>query len=1133
MLHSRILSQTVSHSILELVNELKSFNRNDILVNFSGNETIEIPDDQQQLIIPADTALNKSFKRAQAVFRESGTSVFCVSKGILHWNWKGTACETPIFLFPCQLTFDKIKGLYTLQWDHEDGFINPFLVFYFEREFDFLWPEINPAAPLWENLNEYLRQKGFDVLAVNRSHYGNFHHHRFSVLRELEQLYVEPEFSGVLRHLFQANEDTKTERIELDPRNLFPTDNNQLEVFASVSKQNLVVHGPPGTGKSQVLSNLVGKHLIGRKRTLVVSEKRVALEVIRQKLEQMNLHHFLFLQAENTSAQTLLNQLKNTWQFLESFKPHVNQDIVLSKLKLDQLQFRLNVLSNPEQLGGISYTEFQKLKGDLDFDLIPYSSNAPTIKAWLNCKNSVQKLYAQNIHQLCAYLPQHTLHDSTAFELDSKVKNLEESWTNLQQHFAINSKNDLTTFLHRAIVAQLMINEIHQDYFKTLDPNGSDRKKFDRLSKKYFVLKKELEIMQDEQDFWLQRPSYTETEQLILHGNQTGFFAKRKFKKHLRSIIKHPFIPIEKALAENLVYQQKRHDFREIEKKLTEIGVKTETEIHWIKSLNRQLNSENYAHWRASTFEENKKLADANHQLNTFQHALNTYLKLTDDTSFRSVFDHFQTGFAQFLTYRKELVELDRGLYHLIGEQKDWTQLEKQILKSNWVRFLEQFPSFDSFELNQIIDQLDEIVALQEREAIEFSQTIIAQQKERFDTLSNFLQTPTRQLSAADKVRKNSLRKGRTLLIKEFGKTRNHPTIRELLQSDASEWIYTLLPIWLVNSAQVGDYFPLEKDLFDFVLFDEATQIPLSHALGSLQRAKRAVVLGDEHQMAPSHFFKAGDAEPLDLLHQARYSWPTIMLKHHYRSEHPELISFSNRHFYNNQLLAYPHAQKSTNPIQLHIVEKGRYVNQVNKTEAQHLAKKIREVLIQEQTTVGIVAFSEKQLKCIWQQLSDQDQKTIDERIAKNTLFFRTLENVQGEECDHLLISFGYGKNEDDKLHLNFGPLNRKSGARRLNVLFSRAKKKIDFFTSLHSHDLDLSDNDSVNLLRQFLQFSEKHASEQTYIFPLNLEIEKLGKGGDRREIQFKNTLDVLSDANEFLTLYRVLTARGWQLKLA
>ena len=131
------------------------------------------------------------------------------------------------------------------------------------------------------------------------------------------------------------------------------------------------------------------------------------------------------------------------------------------------------------------------------------------------------------------------------------------------------------------------------------------------------------------------------------------------------------------------------------------------------------------------------------------------------------------------------------------------------------------------------------------------------------------------------------LRKGKSILVKEFAKTRQHLSCRELRKSEARLWIDVLKPIQLSNPSSLASIYPMETGQFDLLIFDEAGQIPMSYALGALQRAKRVVVAGDHQQMSPSSYFKKSDDVVVDVLHQSAFYFKKILLTRHYRSRRP------------------------------------------------------------------------------------------------------------------------------------------------------------------------------------------------------------------------------------------------------
>lgn len=1124
------MDKTVEHNITDFVNELKFFNRNDVLVNIHQSYKIDILQEEKSITLTDDAELSKIFKTSRQQFKESGAHVFCVSSGILVWEWKGRTCESPILLCSAQIKFDKIRREYKIAFDKNEAFINPFLAVEFQNTFDFNWPKMNFIPADWHSIENDLKAVGFDIAIKHELHLGNFHHHRFSILRDVEFLEKCNDFSKPLNELLLIQNKSKVENSALTQQLLFPSDNDQLEVFNESKDKNLVVQGPPGTGKSQVLTNFLGKTLLDQCPTLVVSEKRVALEVLQKKLKSLGLDKFCFLPNDNRNSHSLLLQLKQTWLFLESCEIKSPFQLNLSKQKMDALQFKLDLLSKKDVVGGIGYSVFQDLSSQCDFQNVSYNSHSATISNFLKFKEELSTIYSSKLNEFLKYLPFRLLSEEIISAFDQNLKSIEKKYKALSKSFILSSKTDLLILMKKASFAQVISNEHQKAYFPILNPNSSEKKKFNRLSKKYYSLRKQLENLSGEKNNWKIQPTKTEAETLLKASSDSSFFKKIRLSRRMKTLLESSFIPAKSALENWLNYLAIKDEFENTESQLHDIGVSHENEIDWIKSVSQKITGGDWEEYSLSNSKENKKLADANAEINSFYQDIKMQLNLTDEDSFETLFALSGLHFSTVISKRETLRLLPESLYLQLGRNNSLDNLEKEILKSSWVNFVGQFPAFENFNWSNLPDDLNEVIQLQNQEYQDFSTEILLNIKANFDALFALLNTSSRKLTETEKIKKAQLKKGRSLLIKEFAKTRSHPTIRELLSSDASEWIKTLLPVWMANPSQVADFFPLEKEQFEYVLFDEATQIPLVNSLGALYRGKRVIVVGDEQQMTPTNFFKSGESEPIDLLHQARFTWEKVMLKHHYRSQNPELIAFSNRHFYNNELIAYPSANSSENSLQLNFVKNGHFIDRENVPEAKQVALSL-EPLLSQKDSLGIVAFSETQLACIYKQLPPKSQQILDERIELNTCFFRALEHIQGDECDHLIISLGYGPNENGKLLLNFGPLNRKSGRRRLNVLFSRAKKKIDFYSSIHSSDLVLSSNDSLNLLRQFLQGAENKTKGEELDFPYNLNVGvSKSKTKEIQVAKIEHLVESISDANELVTLHRVLSERNWEI---
>jgi hypothetical protein len=230
--------------------------------------------------------------------------------------------------------------------------------------------------------------------------------------------------------------------------------------------------------------------------------------------------------------------------------------------------------------------------------------------------------------------------------------------------------------------------------------------------------------------------------------------------------------------------------------------------------------------------------------------------------------------------------------------------------------------------------------------------------------------------------------------------------------------------------------------------------------------------------MRPQSYFGQSAEGVVDLLHQAAFHLPSKYLHYHYRSEDPSLIAFSNQHFYDEKLVVWPSKDSAETGLFDHFITDGCYEQQQNIPEAQAIAKHLKSVL-SATSKIGVVAFSETQLQCIYQQLSPSEQALLERRIEERSAFFLALEQVQGEECEILLISFGYAKNEAQQFSLKLGPMTQAQSGRRLNVLLTRAQKSLHFYSSIRAADFPIKRSAATNKLWEWFVFLENNQFQQ------------------------------------------------------
>lgn len=1130
------MSSQVKNSISELLKESSQFNTNDVLVN------VDV-DNAKLIFSPASITFSITdfpraiLREAERTKKESGVNSLCIASGTVKLEVGGKDVDTPIILTPVQLSKNRIKGTITLEPIEDGVFVNPFLKMFLAEEPDFDC-EINyldspphstssvsgeEIVSGKDHLIGELQKIGLETKEV--SILGNFHHHRYEIVKELEELLQLDKCSENVSNLLGEQSERKTKDLNFPPDLLFPADVDHEAVFEKAGIANTVIQGPPGTGKSQVLSNVLGKILAGNNTTVVVSEKRVALEVLQKKLSSFGLDKLCFIASSDRLSHSFLQELKSTWDYFESYKTVPVNNLRLSEQYEANLQMTLDLLAQKELIGGVSFNAFKSLVSQKDISQYSYSSNVPSITHFLEMKSSVEELYQNNLNLSVGSLKKRTIQSDDFATLDSKISTWIEDLKILKSDFSFTSWNEFSMLMKEAANCQVYENDLYKKYADIFRPNSRPQQRFLSLRKKYLKAKTEVDQISSNQSHWKIVPSESETLVLKETLENGGFFARLHSKKRWKEISNLQFQNALDALRKHLLDIAKINDLTQIIINFCEIGVDDpEKEIELIHQTLTIYSEDQWNEMQAIPSEKRSRITSHHKLLEKLYHDLQAHLSLTANSDLLQILNQLKTSFSEILSRKEQVQSLDENSLLTLSGNENFESFEGQILNSHWTRFKERFPAFSKFDMNEISNKVEDIIRSQSSEAKLFAQEIENKVSKAFSEYHELLSIPARKLTEEQKKLKARLRKGKSILVKEFAKTRSHPSLRELFNSEAREWIQLLKPIWLSNPAQLSKCFPLEESVFDVAIFDEASQIPLQNALGTIQRSDRILVAGDEHQMGPSSYFKSGRVELIDLLHQANYYWSKVELKHHYRSEHPELISFSNKHFYNGELKAFP-AYPSTKATHHHYIENGQFIDRKNLEEAKAIAQTIDSALTKK-GSIGIVAFSEEQLNCIWGELSNSAQQKLTDKIDNNEGFFKSLENVQGDECDHLFISFGYAKNEEGEFHMRFGPMNTINGRKRLNVLLTRAIKSIEFFCSMQSTDFKLSDNESINLLRQWMAFSESNTSEDE----LDLPFELSGKV-EGNEIEFCQIQETLSNAKELVTLQSVMSNRGWKVR--
>ncbi len=362
---------------------------------------------------------------------------------------------------------------------------------------------------------------------------------------------------------------------------------------------------------------------------------------------------------------------------------------------------------------------------------------------------------------------------------------------------------------------------------------------------------------------------------------------------------------------------------------------------------------------------------------------------------------------------------------------------------------------------------------------------------------------------------------GMRTLSNELTKKRRQKSVRSLVQA-IPDCIKAFKPCFMMSPLAVSRYLSHEdatpsrsqpilpltfKAAFDVVIFDEASQVFPWDAIPALLHAKQAIFAGDPKQLPPSVFWRqSGDDDDYDddddddvaengerdalkdresildvAVNQRHTLFHDSRLDMHYRSRHEDLIRFSNYHFYAERLLTFPTpgVRDEWHGVHRHFLPEARYEGggrRINLDEAERVVELVVEHLRTHPTkSLGVAAMSRPQADLIERLI---EERLLDERDAQDVrqrmsepLFVKNLENVQGDERDRIIISIGYGPTAPNgATPNNFGPLNRKGGDRRLNVLVTRARERMDIVHSIEPARIT-SQSDGARLLRRFLEY--------------------------------------------------------------
>lgn len=928
--------------------------------------------------------------------------------------------------------------------------------------------------------------------------------------------------------------------------NVVDADSSQTEAIEMArSGKSFVLQGPPGTGKSQTITNIIAECLADGKKVLFVSEKLAALSVVYDKLKKAGLEEFcLELHSHKANKKDVITELCRTLKAPKSALSDRAQKEIEAKIhaqkELDEYAVELHKIR--PTINKTLYKLYEEVAAcrktpDVEFVIQEIKTKGEeyinkaeiALTQYIEYVSSVGYDYHQNFWY--GYVDLDSSYQSTA-QLKSDLKDvitfcdrIKELNATLNEKYSISAEN-----IYQAYALRDFFNLVKTSEFITpalLDSSTlvsvvKTIKEMDILAKEILNSKQIIDNMFDEDVYKLDGQSLHK--KLIKKFN--GFFS-RLFSgeyKHIVSeltLCKKDGKKIKYKAAVSMMetlhnYQQKSCEFNTLEEKIKDqIGAEYNGVSTNFNGLLAELETLTKIH---STNIDFAILATLNNQ--EFIAKKKDFTMLSDcfEKSFNKLEEAEKRIVAKFNLdeYDVRRVELD------ILSKKYQGCIDNIDKLDNWCEFVKLLNKLSELELRVFVDytitqKIKPEAVLSAYKKAFYMQWIdaILHESPILITLSRIPHDETVKLFkmkdelnfeinkakikaklSAQRPNLDMVAQGSAIaiLLREGEKKRKQKGIRLILE-EIGDLVQTLKPCFLMSPLSVSTF--LSSDIkFDVVVFDEASQIFPQDAIGAIYRGKQLIVVGDSKQMPPSNFFNSSSAQDDNddeaedvtdfesILDICSTAFPQKRLKWHYRSRFESLISFSNKNFYDNDLVTFPSSKQDAKGIGVDYFHVDGIFDRKTKTNRAE-AEKIVDLVFENiekypERSLGVVAFSMAQQNLIDKLIAKRRQQDPSKEVffksdKTEPFFVKNLETVQGDERDTILFSIAYGKDSQGRLLLNFGPVNREGGERRLNVAVTRAKYNVQLVSSMRYTDIDLSRTKSVGarLLREYLDYAE------------------------------------------------------------
>lgn len=1126
-----------------------------------------------------ETKLVELLRKAKNDLEEGGSNTLYVSIGMLRWKetpGSDKSYRAPLILLPVRLERRSAQApVYMRQLPDEEPLFNLTLIEMLQSDYDINLDQLRHDLPedesgvdverIWNIVREAIKeQQGFIV--VEEIVLGSFSFAKYLMWKDLRDRTDLLKRSPFVEHLVDHPSDAYQQessfisRDEVDqkisPAEFFAPlncDSSQtVAVAASAVPQDFVLEGPPGTGKSETIANIISHNLaIGRK-VLFVAEKMAALQVVFRRMEKVGLAHLcLELHSNKANKKSVLDQLAAAWSKRETAS---QSDWVKRAHELESVRHHLNryveVLHKHHPIGFSPREAMARV--------VRYQYQHPVRLDWPKDLQQAPIKFKAEIDPLLKIAKEMGIAFEEVADLDpDNFKAIKQTdWSNQWRTVALELANKITISANQSnSLAKKLLDTLNVPHERV---TLSQLRELSGLTALCEIAAK------GNVDLALNSGGSSKVAALEITANlQTQLFnSVREFGHGLKwSMLKEfdweawiqrrdeatgPFGFIKRynlRKAMNAKGLSKIADLSILEK-----AVEARELLDALDTASQPLaGTEAWAGIDTDPARLGITLKDCSQALKLFTNLVAAFPdpSITAPALRRHLVDgrDFLAEGSQLVSQAHQVTEAYRALDGLIGDaatqrieiamdealtdiSTDFSVIADNNQKLNrWCRWLAIKETAEIQQIGVLSNALEaRSILAQDAEAnlltalccwlapilIDSSETLVQfagasheAMIEKFKELDATVASTAAEYIVAKTAGAVPDRTGTNtpaeygVLARELQKKTRHKPVRALV-TEMGASLTNLTPCFMMSPLSVAQFLPADFGLFDLVVFDEASQITTWDAVGAIARGKNVIVVGDPKQMPPSNNFGRVDVDDSDegdmesILDQALAArLPHLRLTGHYRSRHETLIAFSNSHYYGNQLTTFPSAETKESAVTLHRIDgvyaKGR--GQTNAIEAKavvsEVVRRLQDMLAGEpQKSIGIVTINSQQQRLV-EDLMDEARRAHPEIETFFTatedfdpLFIKNLESVQGDERDIIVLSLTYGPTEpgSKSMSMNFGPLNKQGGERRLNVAVTRATSEVLVFASFDSNMVDLSRTQAtaVEHLKNYLEFAER-----------------------------------------------------------